>query len=287
MDEHTWSPDGEPPARLAAVLDAARRPGDAGELAGEAAARAAFREHHRTQSLRRRRALSKGFSVKAAIAAAGAFSVVGVAAAATDNLPGSLGAAAHGAAAGSVASERAGGPDQAARLGLCEAAGRSAAAAERGPAADALATLAGGAGQVEAYCAEVAAGTRGGPSSAGAGPDVLGPAGTGLCRAWQAGRGGEQGGRGGEKGGRELAVAFAALARAAGGSDRIDAYCTASPAAPSRAAGPSHPATSSPSRHAPAATPSHPNGPRATGGPGTRPAPAPTAPPGREPTGTP
>ena len=219
MDEHTWTPDGELPARLAAVLDAARRPGDARELAGEAAARAAFSEHHRTHALRRRHVLSKGFSVKAAIAAAGALSVVGVAAAATDNLPGALGGTAQGAAIGSAASEHAGdGSEQAARLGLCEAAGRSAAAAERGPAAAALAALAGGADRVEAYCAEVMAGTRGGP--AGAGPDVLGPAGTGLCRAWQAGRGGE-------KGGRELAVAFAALAQAAGGSDRVDAYCTA------------------------------------------------------------
>jgi hypothetical protein len=286
MDEHTWTPDGELPARLAAVLDAARRPGDARELAGEAAARAAFRDHHRTHSPRRRHVLSKGFSVKAAIAAAGALSVVGVAAAATDNLPGTLGAAAHGAAAGAAASERAGdsgGPAQAARLGLCEAAGRSAAAAERGPAADALATLAGGADRVGAYCAEVTAGTRGGPSGAGAGPDLPGPAGTGLCRAWQAGRGAD-------KGGRELAVAFAALVRAAGGSDKVDAYCTAGSAAASKAADPADAGTSSPSRHAPAATPSHPAGPKAKpvpGGPRPRPAPAPTAPPGQEPTGTP
>jgi hypothetical protein len=283
MDEHTWTPDGELPARLAAVLDAARRPGDAHELAGEAAARAAFREFHRAHPLRRRHVLSKVLSIKAAVVAVGAFSVVGVAAAATDNLPGALGTAAHGAAVGAAASEeRASGADQAARLGLCEAAGQGAAAerglaaaAERGPAADALATLAGGADRVAAYCAEVMAGARG--SSSATGPDVLGPAGAGLCRAWQAGGAGE-------KGSRELAVAFAALARAAGGSDRVDAYCTARSADASTAAAPQA-GTPSASRHAPTVTPSHPNGPKVT--PGYRPDPAPTAPPARKPTGTP
>ncbi|MFL6130907.1 MAG: hypothetical protein ACJ73E_17815 [Mycobacteriales bacterium] len=277
MDEQTWTPDGELPERLAAVLDAARRPGDARELAGETAARAEFRDHYRMHPLRRRPgSVSKRLPVKAAVAAVGALSVVGVAAAATDNLPGSLGGVGPGAAARSVAvaPDGAGTPDRAARLGLCEAA-RGTATAERGPAEKALAALAGRADRVAAYCAVVAAGTRGGPLPY-AGRD---PAGTGLCRAWAAGHGGE-------RGGKAVAVAFAALASAAGGRDRVDAYCAGSGTA-RRPADPSHPVTavSTPrSRHDPAGTPSHPAGPKGTtagGGPAGPPTPVPSTPPGR------
>jgi hypothetical protein len=50
------------------------------------------------------------------------------------------------------------------------------------------------------------------------GPDAAGPAALGLCRAWSAGQGGQHG--------KKLdAPAFAALAKAAGGSDQIGAYC--------------------------------------------------------------
>jgi hypothetical protein len=50
------------------------------------------------------------------------------------------------------------------------------------------------------------------------GPDATGPAARGLCRAWSAGQGGQHG--------KKLdAVAFAALAKAAGGSDQVAAYC--------------------------------------------------------------
>jgi hypothetical protein len=59
--------------------------------------------------------------------------------------------------------------------------------------------------------------SRGGTAT---GPDASGPAMEGLCRAWQAGQG-ERNGR------REDSTAFQALAAAAGGVDRIDAYCQA------------------------------------------------------------
>jgi hypothetical protein len=51
-----------------------------------------------------------------------------------------------------------------------------------------------------------------------AGPDATGAAKDGLCRAWQAGQGGEHGGK-------NDATAFKALAAAAGGSDKIADYC--------------------------------------------------------------
>jgi hypothetical protein len=54
----------------------------------------------------------------------------------------------------------------------------------------------------------------------GTGPDASGPAMEGLCRAWQAGKAVG-------KGKREDSTAFRALAAAAGGADRIDAYCQA------------------------------------------------------------
>ena len=216
--------------------------------------------------------LSKRFPVKAAIAAVGALSVVGVAAAAADDLPGRLGAAGHGAAVGPVAAGAAdpAAADRTARLALCEAA-RGPVTAERGPAAAEAARLAGSADRVGTYCAEVAAGSRARDAEAGAAGS------TGLCRAWTAGRGTEQGGR-------ELAAAFAALARVAGGADRIATYCATATTAGTTAARPGGAPDPAPSRHAPAATPSHPVPPAATerpGGPGGRPAPAPTAPPGR------
>jgi hypothetical protein len=50
------------------------------------------------------------------------------------------------------------------------------------------------------------------------GPDATGAAKAGLCRAWQAGQGGQNGGK-------EESTAFKALAAAAGGSDKIADYC--------------------------------------------------------------
>jgi hypothetical protein len=55
------------------------------------------------------------------------------------------------------------------------------------------------------------------PSQA-VGPDATGPAALGLCRAWSAGQGGQHGSK-------LDALAFAALAKAAGGSDQIAGYC--------------------------------------------------------------
>jgi hypothetical protein len=80
------------------------------------------------------------------------------------------------------------------------------------PAQQAAHALLGGAG-VPAP-AEATATTRAHP----VGPDVAGPAARGLCRAWSAGQGGQQGSK-------LDAPAFAALAKAAGGSDQIAAYC--------------------------------------------------------------
>jgi hypothetical protein len=59
---------------------------------------------------------------------------------------------------------------------------------------------------------------RGGGTATG--PDASGPAKDGLCRAWLAGKGER-------KGKRMDSTAFQALAAAAGGADRIDAYCQA------------------------------------------------------------
>src|SRR5215207_2138450 len=50
------------------------------------------------------------------------------------------------------------------------------------------------------------------------GPDATGAARAGLCRAWQAGQGGEHGRR-------MDAVAFQALVAAAGGADKVAGYC--------------------------------------------------------------
>ena len=58
------------------------------------------------------------------------------------------------------------------------------------------------------------------PSDHAAGPDASGAARHGLCQAWSAGRGDENGQR-------ADSVAFQALAAAAGGADRIPAYCQA------------------------------------------------------------
>jgi hypothetical protein len=53
-----------------------------------------------------------------------------------------------------------------------------------------------------------------------AGPDATAAARAGLCRAWQAGQGGDHGRR-------MDAVAFQALVEAAGGADQVAAYCEA------------------------------------------------------------
>ncbi len=232
-----------PPAYAAVrnLLQAARSPALPSELAAEAAAVAAFRARPLIPT-RRPRVLAKVLTVKAAVVAASALSVAGVAAAATGSLPGSgdrptVGAA---AAAGSPTAQPAGDLDRSARLALCEAAAHRGGSAEAKPAAAALARLAGGAGAVEAYCADAASAAK---PDAGRGPDAAGAAKQGLCRAAAAGEGAQHGGK-------AAAVAFEALAQAAGGPDQIKAYC-AGPVAghPSTAA--DRPAPAIPSAGAP------------------------------------
>jgi hypothetical protein len=72
------------------------------------------------------------------------------------------------------------------------------------------------------------AGNRQRGNGTATGPDATGPAKDGLCRAWQAGQGGQHGKR-------EDSPAFRALAAAAGGADKIAAYCQAT--SPGRSAG--------------------------------------------------
>jgi hypothetical protein len=57
---------------------------------------------------------------------------------------------------------------------------------------------------------------QGGESAVG--PDATGAARAGLCRAWQAGQGADSGSR-------ADSVAFQALVAAAGGADKVAAYC--------------------------------------------------------------
>jgi hypothetical protein len=63
------------------------------------------------------------------------------------------------------------------------------------------------------------------------GPDATGTARVGLCRAWQAGPGAHHGRR-------MDAVAFRALAEAAGGADHIAAYCQDGPGVAAERVGP-------------------------------------------------
>ena len=182
--------------------------------------------------------LSKVLSVKAAAAALAALlSIGGVAAAATGLLPGQAeqaadqassvtgaGAAGHGLGEAAVADLGA-----AARTGLCQAwqAGSGTDSGRRAdsPAFRALAVAAGGADNVPAYCEDAAAGAsadRQGQTNA-VGPDAMAAARAGLCQAWQAGSGTDSGRR-------ADSVAFQALAAAAGGTDKIAAFCQATPA---------------------------------------------------------
>lgn len=178
-------PADAPPAyrRTAAVLVAVAAPPSPDELAGEAQAVAALgavaRSIPHRAARRRPTVLTKVLSVKMATAAAVALlSLAGVAGAATGTLPGPAQRAAHR---------------------MLGAAGV--------PSPD--------------DHASAAHGTDKGSGSADhspTGPDPTGAAKDGLCRAWQAGQGGEHGSK-------NDATAFKALAAAAGGADKIAAYC--------------------------------------------------------------
>jgi hypothetical protein len=175
-------------ARLLAALAGRATPQ---ELAGERLAMASFaaqmRSHPPTLVPRRTTVPRKLLTIKAAAAAMVAvLSLGGVAAAAGGLLP-----------------------DQASPVADQAPATTGADAAAHGLAKAAAANLGGSAH------AESADGQ--GRASA-AGPDATAAAGVGLCRAWQAGQGGDHGRR-------MDAVAFQALVEAAGGADHIAAYC--------------------------------------------------------------
>lgn len=176
---------------LARLLAAATAPAAPQELAGEQLATAEFaavmRSHPPTLVLRRTAVPRKVFTMKAAAAALVAvLSVGGVAAAATGLLPGQASPVADRAPASTGA--------DAAGHGLGQAA-----VANVGGAAHAGSTDG-----------------QGGESAVG--PDATGAARTGLCRAWQAGQGADSGSR-------ADSVAFQALVAAAGGADKVAAYC--------------------------------------------------------------
>jgi hypothetical protein len=191
--EGRLNPASAPPGygRVARLLAAATAPATPEELADAQQTMAAFaaemRSHPPTLVPRRTAVPRKVLTIKAAAAALVAvLSLGGVAAAAGGLLADQASLVADQASATT-------GTDAAAH-GL----GR-AAAANLGGAAD--------------------AGSADGQGRASAvGPDATGTARVGLCRAWQAGPGAHHGRR-------MDAVAFQALAEAAGGADHIAAYC--------------------------------------------------------------
>jgi hypothetical protein len=176
---------------LARLLAAATAPAAPEELAGEQLVMAEFaavvRSRPATLIPRRTAVPSKVFTMKAAAAALVAvLSIGGIAAAATGLLPGQASPVADQAPANTAA--------DAAAHGLGQAA-----VASTGGAAQAGATDAQG-------------------RESAVGPDATAAARAGLCQAWQAGQDGDQGRR-------MDAVAFQALAAAAGGADNIAGYC--------------------------------------------------------------
>jgi hypothetical protein len=189
-------------ARLLAAAVAAPSPG---ELAGQAAALAELRAVTRARAAaggrraarvdtRRRR--RTGLAV---VVVAGALAAGGVAGAATGHLPGQV--------------------REAARTILATGGGEPPASTRTGP-RPAPVTGAGGAAR-EGSRPGGATGGRLGPAGAGpaASPDL-----EGLCQAFRSGNGAEQGGK-------LDAASFRVLARAAGGEDKVAAFCEAIPPA--------------------------------------------------------
>jgi hypothetical protein len=176
---------------LARLLAATTAPAAPEELAGERQAMAAFaavmRSHPPTLSPRRTAVPRKVLTMKAAAAAlVAALSLGGVAAAATRLLPDQASPVANTAAATTGADAAAHGLGQAAAANL------------------------GGTTQAGAAAGQ-------GRESA-VGPDATAAARAGLCRAWQAGQGGDHGRR-------MDSVAFQALVDAAGGAGKVAGYC--------------------------------------------------------------
>jgi hypothetical protein len=176
---------------LARVLATATAPAAPEELAGEQLATATFeavmRSHPPILVPRRSAVRKKVFTMKAAAAALVAvLSIGGIAAAATGLLPDKASPTADRAAA-TTGADAAGH-----RLG-------------------------------DAAAANIGGTAHAGPSNgqgrdSAVGPDATGAARAGLCQAWQAGQGAEHGRR-------EDSVAFQALVDAAGGADKVAAYC--------------------------------------------------------------
>jgi hypothetical protein len=262
-------------AGLARLLAAATAPAAPEELACEQVMMAEFAavvpSHPPTLVPRRATMPSKLFSVKAAAAVlAAVLSIGGVAAAATGLLPGQAEPAADQAASTTGASVAGHGLGEAAvadigaeaKTGLCRAwqAGQGADNGRRAesPALRALAVAAGGADNVAAYCEDVTV-TDG--HGAATGPDAMAAARTGLCQAWQAGKGADNGRR-------TDSVAFRALAAAAGGADNIASFCQASTAGSAGAHGQGQ--SSPPTGVSPPSTTVSPprSGPPASTGPG-------------------
>jgi hypothetical protein len=176
---------------LARLLVATSAPAAPEELAGERQALATFaavmRSHPPTLFPRRTAVPRKVFTMKAAAAAlVAALSIGGVAAAATGLLP-----------------------DQASPVANQAAATTTADAAAHGLGKAAVANMGGTA---------KAGSTDGQGRESGVGPDATAAARAGLCRAWEAGQGGDHGRR-------MDSVAFQALVDAAGGADKVAAYC--------------------------------------------------------------
>jgi hypothetical protein len=266
---------------LARLLAAATAPATSEELAGEQALLAEFAVvmPSRPPTLVPRRATmpSKPFTVKAAAAVLVAvLSIGGVAAAATGLLPSQARQVADQASSTSAASAAGQGLGRAAVAdldrashGLCRAwqAGKGSDSGRRtdSPAFQALTAAAGGADKVAGYCADITAGESGenghGQGSA-VGPHTTAAARVGLCRAWQAGKGADHGSR-------ADAVAFQALAAAAGGADKVAGYCADVTAGSAGAHGQGQGQGSSPSGSPPSTTVSPPSsGPPPGAGPG-------------------
>jgi hypothetical protein len=176
---------------LARLLAAVAAPAAAEELAGEQRAMATFatvmRSHPPILSPRRTAVPRKVLTMKAAAAALVAVLSVGGVAAATTRLL----------------------PDQASPVADQPPTTTGADAAAHGLGKSAAANLGG---------AAPAGATDGQGRASAAGPDATAAARAGLCRAWQAGQGGEHGRR-------MDAVAFRALVAAAGGADKVAGYC--------------------------------------------------------------
>jgi hypothetical protein len=249
---------------LARLLAAATAPAAPEELAGEplllAEFKAVARSHPPTLAPRRETMPSKLASVKVAAAVLAAVLSIGGVAAATGLLPGQAEPAAERAPSttgageagrGQVGAAAVAGLDAAAKQGLCQAwqAGQGADHGRRTDAAAlrALAVAAGGGDNVAAYCKDV---TAAGGHEAATGPDAGSAAKAGLCQAWLAGQG--------DQGRRVDSVAFQALAAAAGGADKIAAYCKDAAPGSADAQGPGSSSTPRPS--APSTTVSPPSG---------------------------